>query len=89
MNVCLEHLVRIGEEGVSFKEFDTTPYVNAWASAKVTRPNQNKEKRKYTSRSSTTKIALDSSSGESDFYGFEDEDFEEGFNNMPDPKSKV
>ena len=26
----LEHLVRIGEEGVEFEKFDATPYVNAW-----------------------------------------------------------
>ena len=42
----LENLVRIREEKVEFENFDDTPYVDAWLSAKVRRPNQSKEKQK-------------------------------------------
>ena len=75
----LEHLVRIGEEGAEFEKFDATPYANAWAKAKVWRPNQGKEKRGYKKRStkSSANEPLDSSSDESDFEGFEEEDFNE------------
>ena len=48
----LENLVRIGEEGVEFENFDATPYVDAWLFAKVRRPNQSKEKRNYKKRTS-------------------------------------
>ena len=48
----IENLVRIREEGVEFKHFDATPYVDAWASSKMKTPNQRKEKRNYKKRTS-------------------------------------
>ena len=75
----LENHVRIREEGVEFENFDATPYVYAWASAKMRRPNQRKEKQNYEKSISTSNknnILDSSTSGESESEDFGEEDFD-------------
>ena len=75
----LENHVRIREEGVEFENFDATPYVYAWASAKMRRPNQRKEKQNYEKSISTSNknnILDSSTSGELESEDFGEEDFD-------------
>ena len=78
--VCLENLLRIGEQGVPIEVFDATPFVAAWASEKVRRPCQ-KRKRKYKKKERKEKKD-DSSSSESEFEGFSLSDIDEEIQNI-------